>query len=303
MPFPWVQDLDFSTLKKENVLHTSANTRTRASDTIWSIHFRGKPLFIVFLLEFQSEVNHFMALRIRTYIDLILEDLIRQKIIEPNDYFPPIFPFVLYTGEQKWNAAVSFDHFVDPALTKELREGLLYGHYAYLDMEQVAIDAGMSNNIVKHLIKLSTESQLSELKKYFANAATALQGRPEWNDLLKYIFSASNASKRFSISDLNKLTEDHMASLSARINARFDQWEQEFLKTGKQEGREEGREEGISIAEHQERINFLHLLLQKNGVLISEHHHKKMETASNEQLKEWIMKIWNDELVPELTET
>ena len=51
VPESWVCDLDFTTLKKENVNHTSANNRSRESDIIWSVR-GGKRLFIFLLIEF-----------------------------------------------------------------------------------------------------------------------------------------------------------------------------------------------------------------------------------------------------------
>ena len=48
-------------------------------DLLWKIRFRDSWLYLLTLLEFQSESDHFMALRILTYVCLTYEELIRRR--------------------------------------------------------------------------------------------------------------------------------------------------------------------------------------------------------------------------------
>lgn len=58
VPEPWVLDLDFDSLIKDNVEHTTDDLRSRENDIIWKIDFKGMPLYLICLLEFQSEMEH-----------------------------------------------------------------------------------------------------------------------------------------------------------------------------------------------------------------------------------------------------
>ena len=71
VPEAWTKELDFSTLQKINVKHTTEDLHTRENDLIWKLKFRDQMLYIICLLEFQSTVDDFMAVRVLTYVGLI----------------------------------------------------------------------------------------------------------------------------------------------------------------------------------------------------------------------------------------
>ncbi|MCP4679032.1 MAG: Rpn family recombination-promoting nuclease/putative transposase, partial [Deltaproteobacteria bacterium] len=75
----WVNDLDFSTLERVNGSYVADDLRDREDDVVWRVRFGGKWLYVYLLLEFQSTVDRFMALRIMTYVGLLYQDLVRAK--------------------------------------------------------------------------------------------------------------------------------------------------------------------------------------------------------------------------------
>jgi predicted transposase/invertase (TIGR01784 family) len=101
----FVQELDFSALKKLNTHFVTGKFKKREADLIYQIHFHGKPVYIYLLLEFQSTVDKFMSLRLLEYIVQFYRDLLK---IEKHDQLPPIFPVVLYSGDSKWTAPIQF---------------------------------------------------------------------------------------------------------------------------------------------------------------------------------------------------
>jgi hypothetical protein len=60
---------------------------------------------VCLLLEFQSTIDPFMAVRIMVYVGLLFQDLIRTQWVKPGDQLPPVLPIVLYNGERPWTAA------------------------------------------------------------------------------------------------------------------------------------------------------------------------------------------------------
>ena len=62
--FDWVNELDFSSLEKLNNSYITDDLRERTDDVVWRVKFRDQWLYLYLLLEFQSTVDPFMAVRI-----------------------------------------------------------------------------------------------------------------------------------------------------------------------------------------------------------------------------------------------
>lgn len=63
----FVRELDFSTLEKMGSDFVSDKGESRYGDLVWRVKFRGSWLYVCVLLEFQSKVDHRMALRMMVY--------------------------------------------------------------------------------------------------------------------------------------------------------------------------------------------------------------------------------------------
>ncbi len=100
----WVQLLDFDTLEKVSGSYVSDDLRERHDDVIWRVQFGGQWLYLYILLEFQSQEDKFMAVRILTYLGLLYQDLINEKLLTRNGKLPPVLPVVLYNGEPRWKS-------------------------------------------------------------------------------------------------------------------------------------------------------------------------------------------------------
>jgi predicted transposase/invertase (TIGR01784 family) len=107
----FVMHLDFSTLKKLNAHFVTGKFRKREADLIYQINFKGNPVYIYLLLEFQSTVDKFMSLRLLEYIVQFYKDLLK---VEKRDLLPPVFPVVLYSGDNTWTAPVQFQKLIIP---------------------------------------------------------------------------------------------------------------------------------------------------------------------------------------------
>ncbi len=62
----------------------------RLRDVVWRVRFRGRTLYILILIEFQSRIDPVMALRQLTYVASFYEDLCRQKRLTENGKLPPV---------------------------------------------------------------------------------------------------------------------------------------------------------------------------------------------------------------------
>ena len=67
----WVKQCDFSTLEKVSGSYITDDLRDREDDLIWRIRYGDDWLYVYLLLEFQSSIDQFMAVRILGYIALL----------------------------------------------------------------------------------------------------------------------------------------------------------------------------------------------------------------------------------------
>ncbi|MBI5780301.1 MAG: Rpn family recombination-promoting nuclease/putative transposase, partial [Rhodocyclales bacterium] len=93
--------LDFTTLEKVSASYVSDDLRERADDVIWRIKTDKDWLYLYFLIEFQSSIDPWMAVRLITYVGLLYQDLIKVGQITGRR-LPPVLPVVFYTGEVRW---------------------------------------------------------------------------------------------------------------------------------------------------------------------------------------------------------
>ncbi len=120
VPLAWVASLDFATLERVNQTYISDDLRERADDVVWRVRFRGEWLYVYLLLEFQSTIDRFMAVRLLTYVGLLYQDLIKSGQIPRRGLLPPVMPIVLYNGERTWKAATALSDLL-PELPADLQ--------------------------------------------------------------------------------------------------------------------------------------------------------------------------------------
>lgn len=101
---PWVAQLDFNSCEKLNKSFISKEYGKRESDLIYKIRWRGQTAYIILLLEFQSTVQRFMAVRIWRYLAEFYTDWIETHSVARHEKLPPVFPIMLYNGDETWTA-------------------------------------------------------------------------------------------------------------------------------------------------------------------------------------------------------
>lgn len=100
VPEAWVERLDFSTLERVNASFVSTKLKRRESDMVWKLRRRdGAPVYVYLLLEFQSSVDRFMAVRLMAYVALLYQDLMDRGELTPDGLLPLVLPLVVYNGD------------------------------------------------------------------------------------------------------------------------------------------------------------------------------------------------------------
>jgi predicted transposase YdaD len=286
----WVDQLDFSSLSRDNVVHITDDLRSRDDDVIWRIYVNNTPIYIVCLLEFQSSVEKFMIARILTYTGLIYQDLIAQKdqLITRLGKLPPIFPLVFYTGSQPWNAPLRLKDCLVDNISGELGKYQPDMQYFVLDVGRLLLDSYpvKDDNLVVPLIALERVDVDSEAMPIISRLTEMLKGS-EFDSLRRaYLIYIKKTLKFDEICPEAEITS--LQEVNTMLAEKFERWKQEYKQEGLEEGREEARQSLLSV---------LDLVLKSQGRTMAKEHRAKLSCASLNEIQTCISAVLNHELV------
>ncbi|MBN9286610.1 MAG: hypothetical protein BGO43_05990 [Gammaproteobacteria bacterium 39-13] len=238
---PWVKDLDFSSLQTLNAKQTTDDLRTRENDLIWKIKAKDQYLYLIFLLEFQSRVDYFMAVRLLTYSGLIYQDMLKNKAQHAiRKTLPPIFSLVFYTGEKPWHAPLSLQQCLNAAIPDSLMKYQPQIEYLLLDIGRIELTQYTmpDDSLMLSLIELEKARNIAEARAAIVKAVDRLKGKVDSLKRAFYLYAAKAAKlpDRFSDVEIEKLCEGHM------LPEKMERWTKELV----QQGIEQGRQQALS---------------------------------------------------------
>ena len=115
----WVDNLDFASCEPLDKSFISEHYKETESDLIYKIQFHDREVYIYILIEFQSTVEPFMALRVLNYItNFYMDFLVNNRDVKK---LPAVFPIVLYNGEAPWTAPVNLSALIEQNPTPHFR--------------------------------------------------------------------------------------------------------------------------------------------------------------------------------------
>ncbi len=245
---PWVDRLDFSTLEMVPAHYVSDQLEQRESDAIWRLRYgpAGDWLFIYILIEFQSSVLRFMAIRVLTYIMLLYEDLISKKRLTKSGKLPPVVPIVLYNGSRPWTAPLQVAELIEsiPGFDRPRFEYQVIdeGHLPREKIEPL-------DSPVAGVFQLEQSQGLEEIRRIVGTLIEVLDD-PELRELERDMTTFTRRAileTRFpgeQIPELQDLQETKIM-LAERAATWPKQWMAEGFEKGRKKGREEGRSSGL----------------------------------------------------------
>jgi len=172
----WVKELDFTTLEVFKDSFVSDNLLERHDDIIWRVRWgKKKWLYVYLLLEFQSSIDHFMAVRIMVYIGLLYQYLIDSQKMQASDKLPPVLPLVIYNGSKRWDAARDISELI-VNIPGDLEKYCPHLHYFLVDEGKYEnAELVPLHNLVAAIIRLENTRTL-ENEKAVAQAINEVLG-------------------------------------------------------------------------------------------------------------------------------
>ena len=242
---PWLRKLDFSTLEPVKGHYVSEDLRDRAEDVVWRLRSGEDWLYLYLLIEFQSRVDRYMALRMLVYVGLLYQDLIRHRQLGPQKLLPPVLPIVLYNGERRWRAPVTLTELLPkvPAFLAPLQPQM---RYVLIDEGAVPSEtlARLPRNLAATIFRLEQPQTPAAIQAIVTELEASTRSE-EFTTVRRlvaiWIRAALHRNRKCPIV-LPEL--DDLQELNIMLSQRIEQWAEGYIATGRMEGRMEGRTEG-----------------------------------------------------------
>ncbi|MCK7546073.1 Rpn family recombination-promoting nuclease/putative transposase [Marinobacter bryozoorum] len=242
----WVNHLDFSTLEKVSGSYITDELRDREDDVIWRVRWGEKWLYVYLLLEFQSTVDKYMAVRVMSYLGLLYQDLIRQKALAQDGKLPPVLPVVLYNGDQRWQAADNIVELIEP-VPGGLQTYSPQLQYLLLDEGAIVESSewpGEARNLVAGLFRLEHNRDEQDMLNVLGSLVEWLKAPGQ--STLRRAFVVwirrvllPNRAPGMELPEFNNLQDLH--EVHDMLSERIKKWPERWLEEGREEGRQEGQ--------------------------------------------------------------
>ena len=303
VPEDWVHDLDFSTLEKQNGSYVADDLRQRHDDIIWRVKCMGQWFYVYLLIEFQSAVDPWMAVRIMTYVGLLYQDLIKAEVVKNGEPLPPVFPLVLYNGADAWNARQEISELIAPpsSVLAKYRPSL---RYFLVDEGRTPKEKLQGDSPAAHLLRMECSDAPEDLRKAITSFRETYSGR-QYISLRRALtvwirrVLLGRLIPQEPLPELNDLEE-----VEAMLAERVTEWTQKWKMEGRVEGRMEGRMEGEAQGEARGRNAILSRQLSKRFGLntLDIRMQERLRNATPEQLDRWAERILDAKTLEEVFE-
>ena len=282
IPDAWLQSLDYSTLEKIPSSYVSDDFKQREDDVVWRVKVGEDWVYLYLLIEFQSSVDKYMALRMMVYIGLLYQDLIKRGEVLADGRLPPILPIVLYNGNQKWTAATNIADLIPeaPGMMSQFKPALQYlliDENNYTDTELASL-----NNLVAAVFRLEHANSPSDVSDLVKLLIDWLADRPDLRTMFAHWLRATLMRKPEYGIVMPQV--DDLQEIRVMLADKLEVWAKAYIEEGKQEGKQEGRQEG-------EMLVLQRLLARRFGVLNS----NVISLISNAPLED--IEIWVDRVL------
>jgi hypothetical protein len=234
IPDEWLHSFDYATLEKVPGSYITEDFRSRADDVVWRVKVGGKWVYLYVLIEFQSTVDKYMALRMMVYQGLLYQDLIKRGEMLSDGLLPPILPIVLYNGSQRWTAATDVFDLIPPVpgLVQQFKPQLKYlliDENAYSDNELSSL-----KNLVAAVFRIEHAPTPQTISVLLGLLSEWLTDRPDLRRMFALWIRATLMRKteyRIVLPQLDDLQE-----LRIMLADRLEEWALGYKAEGVQQG-------------------------------------------------------------------
>lgn len=133
---------------------------------LWRLNARPGRDWVDFyvLLEFQSAPDHFLPVRLMSYVSGLLEDLVKRREVAAGRRLPLVVPVVLYRGRRLWKVPLDLRDLFTP-VPETFAESLPSLAYRLIDLERLQPnDLEQSANLAAAFFRMETRQAPADLE-------------------------------------------------------------------------------------------------------------------------------------------
>ena len=279
----WVEEADFTTLEKVSGSYVSDDLRDREDDIIWRVRLRERWLYVYVLLEFQSSIDPFMAVRIMVYVGLLYQDLIKSGRVRAGELLPPVLPLVLYNGEPRWNAALTVEDLIEeaPKGLERYRPRIEYllldeGTYSRSTLEPL-------RNLAAALFRMENSSDPGDIRLVVENLLAWLNAEQQASLRRAFTVWIRRVLMPARLPGVDLPEVQSLQEMRAMLAERVKSWTEEWKRQGMQEGLQQGLQQG--------KAEILKRQLEKRFGALPAPILDRVHKASASELDDWAEKL------------
>jgi len=293
MPHEIAQIMDFNTLKNHSGNYITPLFEEKFEDVVWSVEISWEGVtqrvYLYILLEFQSQVDQTMPIRLMHYTACFYDHLLKHRETRPSQGLPPVLPIVLYNGSQRWSAKQDIYEMVQPEPPAFLRVYQPHLRYHLVDEGRYTdAELGLHPTPLSGMFSVENAGDSWEsLQRAVDRIVAIIQADPNKERVDRVITRwikrhLSRLGADVNLDQLNSLVEDkNMLAENLENLVKKERLQGEQI--GVQRGRMEGRMEGES--------RLLRKMIEIKFGAIPEWAESVLQSADSQQIDLWAESI------------
>lgn len=265
------------------------------ADIVYSAKIGKNRGYFYILCEHQSKIDKHIAFRLLGYMMRVMENHRKQY---PKEALPVIYPLVLYTGEQEWNAPREiFDLFGDQ---KELMRDIFMKPYSLIEVRKEK-DEDLRHRLWSGMVEFALKHQRSsDFEKFleiflpWVNEIDNQEGANYAQIVLRYVIH--DLDKGHEQLFIEKSNEYLSQKLRGEVMTIAQQIEQRGMQQGMQQGMRQGIQQGLLEGELTMLIN----LLNRKFGRIPVQYKSRLQKADSIMLLQWAERIIEAKTIQEI---
>jgi hypothetical protein len=290
----WMAQCDLNSLERANSSFVANNLTKRDSDMIWRMRVGDDHVYL--LVEFQSTIGKYMALRIASYQALLYQDLISSGYMQDRKKLPFVLPIVIHNGTSKWQSPLELNELVNAAPVG-LDQYESRGSYLLLDLscfEQ--LDVAKKPNFMTALIQLENSKDVDSIVYIVSHLNQWLIETENWSlrDHFTVWINRVLLVGKFPNVDFSEFSD--LNEVITMLAETIESWTKTWLEQGKLEGKLEGELKGELKGE----IKLLLIAINAKFGEVTDKQREQIMSSNPQQIEAWIKLIFQASSVDEL---
>jgi hypothetical protein len=287
---PWVADLDLDRMERVNTKFHTADNQRREGDVVWRIpQHTGEDAYLLLMLEFQSTIDRWMALRVMVYAGLLWQQIVAEKKLAADGRLPPVFPVLIYNGDTPWTVPTSLEALISLPPGSLLWQWQPKARYHIIDEGAFSqADLASRDTLASLLFRLEHCRQADEAVRLVDEVIDWFRRHDGFARLMPLFAGLAGRVIRMAEGAPPDLqVSENLLEVRTMLATRAAEWKQQWLLEGEQKGRLEGRLEGEQKGE----AKVLLRLLERRFGSVPDAMKDRIAAADVSELDTWIMRV------------